>query len=148
MALGRIDGRGAAGDGLLQELSALHRSGHFELPGSAISDMARSGAVAGGARVAGRKLRRRIYELLEHGPVGNRASQIVNSSIIALIVISLLGVILESEPALEASYSAIFTAIEAVALVVFSIEFCVRVWIAVEHAPRGISARSGHVSPL
>jgi voltage-gated potassium channel len=97
--------------------------------------MARSGTVAGGARVAGWKWRRRIYDLLEHGPVGNRAGQIVNSSIIALIVISLLGVILESEPELKAGHSGVFAAIEAIALVVFSAEFCVRVWIAVEHAP-------------
>lgn len=81
------------------------------------------------------RLRRRVYEIMEHGPVGDRTSRLVNSSIIALIVISLLGVILASDPTLKANYSALFATIETFALVVFSAEFGLRVWVAVEHAP-------------
>jgi voltage-gated potassium channel len=81
------------------------------------------------------KLRHRLYEILEHGPVGDPTSRLVNWSIVLLIVISLFGVILESVPDLKAQYALAFSTIEIVALVVFSLEFCLRVWVAVEHTP-------------
>ncbi|SDS52540.1 voltage-gated potassium channel [Bradyrhizobium canariense] len=80
-------------------------------------------------------LRHRLYEIMEYGPVGDRTSRLVNWSIILLIVISLFGIILASVPDLKARYGAVFTTIENIALVVFSVEFGIRVWIAVEHAP-------------
>ena len=82
-----------------------------------------------------RKLRHRLYEILEHGPVGNPMSRLVNWSIILLILVSLFGVILESVPDLAAKYASVFATIEIVALVVFSLEYCLRVWVAVEHTP-------------
>src|SRR6188472_1010385 len=81
------------------------------------------------------KLRHRLYEILEHGPVGDPTSRLVNWSIVLLILISLFGVVMESIPDLAAKYALAFATIEIVALVVFSLEFCLRVWVAVEHTP-------------
>ena len=81
------------------------------------------------------KLRHRLYEILEHGPVGDPTSRLVNWSIVLLILVSLFSVILESVPELEAEYTRLFSTIEIVALVAFSLEFFLRVWVAVEHTP-------------
>src|SRR5262245_56547014 len=77
--------------------------------------------------------RRRCYELLEKGSVGDWGSRIVDGVIILLVVASLTAVALESVPALAASYHGLFVAIEIAALVVFTIEYGLRLWVAVEH---------------
>jgi voltage-gated potassium channel len=80
-------------------------------------------------------LRHRVYEILEEGPVGDRAGRIVSRAIVALIVLNLATVALESVPELEARYGLWFLAIELLSLVVFSIEYGLRLWVAPEHAP-------------
>lgn len=79
------------------------------------------------------ELRRRTYALLEHGPASDHASVLVDRFLILLIVINLAAVILDSVPSLAARYHLAFTVIELVSLVVFSIEFFLRVWTAPEH---------------
>jgi voltage-gated potassium channel len=71
--------------------------------------------------------------LLERGSVGDRGSRIVDSVIVALVVISLIAVALESVPAISAQYHAVFVVIEIVALIAFSVEYGLRLWAAVEH---------------
>ena len=80
-------------------------------------------------------LRHSIYEILEPGAVGQRIAPIVNRLLMILIVINLAAVTLESVPSIESSYRFLFGAIEAVSLVVFTIEYLLRIWIAPEHAP-------------
>jgi voltage-gated potassium channel len=77
--------------------------------------------------------RHRCYELLEHGSPGDWGSRVVDGLIILLVVVSLTSVALESVPALAASQHGLFIAIEIVALVVFSIEYALRLWAAAEH---------------
>ena len=81
------------------------------------------------------QLRHRLYGLLEHGPVGDRAGRLVGQFIVALIVMNLVAVVLESVPAYEARFDTLFAAIELFSLVVFTLEYVLRVWVAVEHAP-------------
>jgi voltage-gated potassium channel len=81
------------------------------------------------------ELRHRLYEILEHGPVGDQAGRWVGWLIVLLIVINLVAITLESVPEFEARYRALFVGIEVVSLVVFTIEYGLRMWIAVEHAP-------------
>jgi voltage-gated potassium channel len=88
------------------------------------------------------KLRHRLYEILEQGPVGDPTSRLVNWSIVLLILVSLFGVIMESVPYLKVQYALTFETIEVIALVVFSLEFFLRVWVAVEHTPLR------HLNPL
>ncbi|MGA7612928.1 MAG: cyclic nucleotide-binding protein, partial [Xanthobacteraceae bacterium] len=77
--------------------------------------------------------RHRCYELLERGSIGDWGSRLVDGLIILLVAVSLTAVALESVPAFAARYHALFIAIEIVALVVFSVEYGLRLWVAVEH---------------
>jgi voltage-gated potassium channel len=81
------------------------------------------------------EVRRGLYELLEQGPIGERRTRIVSRLLILLIILNLISVALESVPSLEAEYGRLFTAIEWLSLVVFTLEYFARIWIAVEHAP-------------
>jgi len=81
------------------------------------------------------ELRRAVYELLEQGPIGASRTRTVSRIIILLIVVNLIALTLESVPHLEASYGGWFAAIEWVSLVVFTAEYLVRLWCAVEHTP-------------
>jgi voltage-gated potassium channel len=79
--------------------------------------------------------RHRCYEVLEPGGFGDWVSRLIDAVIILLIVTSLTTVALESVPALAARYHHVFIAIELLALIVFSVEYALRVWTAVEHPP-------------
>ena len=87
------------------------------------------------SRPRAEQLRRRVYDLIEHGPVGERSQRIVSRLLIALIVVNLAAVTLQSVPQYEQTYAHAFLAIEILSLVVFSVEYLLRVWVAVEHAP-------------
>jgi voltage-gated potassium channel len=65
---------------------------------------------------------------------------------VTLIVVNLTAVALESMPSLAARYGPWFDAIEYVSLIVFTVEYCLRLWVAVEHAPhRHLPARTARV---
>jgi voltage-gated potassium channel len=86
--------------------------------------------------------RRRVYQVLEQGPVGEHASVWVDRSLVALIIVNLIAVALESIPAIEQRYVRLFDLVEYVSLVVFTAEYLLRLWSAVEHGPHR------HLSPL
>jgi voltage-gated potassium channel len=81
------------------------------------------------------ELRRRVYLLLEQGPVGDRLGVLVDRLLIALILINLLAVVFESVPDYRRSYALIFNLVEYFSLIVFTIEYVLRLWVAVEHGP-------------
>jgi voltage-gated potassium channel len=81
------------------------------------------------------ELRRRVYQVLEQGPVGDDVSVIVDRLLVALILLNLVAVALESVPSIAAHYGPLFNAIEYVSLVVFTVEYALRLWVAVEHRP-------------
>ncbi|HEY2134837.1 MAG TPA: cyclic nucleotide-gated ion channel [Xanthobacteraceae bacterium] len=87
-----------------------------------------------GKQAAGR-LRRRLYEVLEHGQIADPAGRVVGRFIVVLIIVNLVAFALQSVPEYEARYHVVFEAIELFSLVVFTVEYALRVWIAVEHAP-------------
>ena len=82
-----------------------------------------------------RKVRHRLYQILEQGPVGDRASWLVGRFLVLLIVVNLVAMTLESLPSLEARYRALFDLIEICSLIFFSTEYLLRIWVAAEHAP-------------
>ena len=82
------------------------------------------------------RLRRRLYEILEHGTIADRTGLMVGRLIVALIVVNLVSMTLDSVPALQTQYGPLFTAIELISLVVFTIEYALRVWVAAENAPQ------------
>jgi voltage-gated potassium channel len=79
--------------------------------------------------------RRRVYQVLDQGPVGDATAVMVDRLLVALILVNLAAVALESVPHLRAAYRPLFDAIEYVSLVVFTAEYALRVWSAVEYGP-------------
>jgi len=82
-----------------------------------------------------RALRRRVYQVLEEGPIGDGLSITVDRLLVALILVNLAAVALESVPSLATHYALTFALIEYVSLVVFTAEYALRLWSAVEHRP-------------
>jgi voltage-gated potassium channel len=79
-------------------------------------------------------LRRRLFEILEHGTTGDRAGRLLNGALVALIVVNVIAVPLATVPALSARYAPLFFAIEAVSVAVFTLEYLLRLWVAAEPA--------------
>ena len=79
------------------------------------------------------ELRRRLYEILEQGPLDDRVSRWAGRTLVVLIVVNLVSVVLESVPALRARYGVTFEVIEFISLVLFTLEYAARVWVAPEH---------------
>jgi len=77
--------------------------------------------------------RRRCFELLEQGPIGDTGSGLVGRFIVALVIVSLVTTVLQTVPAYAMRYHRVFDAIEIIALSVFTLEYVLRVWIVVEH---------------
>lgn len=87
-------------------------------------------------RVRGIRLfRRRCYEVLDVGSVHDPASRIVHRGLVALILVSVLAVILESVPSLNARYHRLFVSLEVFAATIFTTEYVLRLWAAVDHPP-------------
>lgn len=94
------------------------------------------------ASVKIKALRRRVYMALEQGPVGERLAVFSDRALMGLILINLIAVALESIPHIGARYALAFEIIEYFSLAVFTIEYVLRLWGAVEHGPHQ------HLSPL
>jgi voltage-gated potassium channel len=80
-------------------------------------------------------LRYQLHEILEQGAVGSRVGGIAGRALMLLVVINLVAVTAESVPELAAKYRVLFLAVELVSLVVFTLEYALRLWVAVEHEP-------------
>lgn len=77
--------------------------------------------------------RKRCHEVLDGGSPHDAASRFVHRAIVALILVSVVAVILESVPRFAARYSLLFHGIELIAAIVFTAEYVARLWAAVEH---------------
>jgi voltage-gated potassium channel len=73
------------------------------------------------------RLQRRIYEILD-GDVIDRASRFCEYFIAGLVVLNVISIILESVPSLHEAYHAEFHAFDVFSVIVFSIEYVLRVW--------------------
>jgi voltage-gated potassium channel len=74
-----------------------------------------------------------VFEALEISHRGNRISRIVDLSIIALIVASVIAVVLESIDTLAVRYHAVFYWFEIVTVSLFTVEYLLRLWSSVEN---------------
>jgi len=81
-------------------------------------------------------LRSRVFRVLETAQDKDRASRIVDICLITLISASVLAVVLESVPSIEARYSEILTLFEACTVAAFSVEYVLRLWSSVERCPQ------------
>ena len=73
--------------------------------------------------------------VLEQGPVGDRLGIVIDRLLVALILINLIAVALESVPEYRARYALAFNLIEIFSLIVFTVEYGLRLWVAIEHGP-------------
>jgi voltage-gated potassium channel len=80
------------------------------------------------------RLRRRIYELLDP-TIDTFWDRVVHNGLIALVIVNVVAVVLESVPRIEERYRDLFMVIEVFSLVAFTIEYGLRLWTAVEHMP-------------
>lgn len=79
------------------------------------------------ARSSVQRLQRRVFEILD-GAVHDSASKACEIFIASLVVANVLVIILESVPELHAAYGTYFHIFDLVSVVVFSIEYVLRVW--------------------
>lgn len=77
-------------------------------------------------------MRRRIFKLIELTAESGRFARILNAFFVGVIVISVLEVIAETEPSLNAQFGSLFRWIEVMSIVVFSIEYVLRLWTICE----------------
>lgn len=87
-------------------------------------------------------LRRRTYGVLERDVNRDFLSVAIDVILISLICISVIGIVLESMDAVYRRYAAVFDTIEIVTVVVFSVEYVLRVWVSVE-MPAGRAGAGG-----
>jgi len=96
-------------------------------------DAAMTGAAAPETGSAAKPtLRKRIFQIIETGHGENRSSEIFDAVIVALIVLNVGAIILETVPEIHARYHLWLYGLEITTIVVFTIEYILRIWTAVE----------------
>ncbi|HEY0741330.1 MAG TPA: ion transporter [Chryseosolibacter sp.] len=78
-------------------------------------------------------LRKWAYNLLEPAISGNKAAKAIEVLLITLIFCNIIAIILESVKSIEAEYSDFFHSLEFFSVIIFSIEYFLRVWTAPEN---------------
>ncbi|WP_454916550.1 cyclic nucleotide-gated ion channel [Xanthobacter sediminis] len=81
-------------------------------------------------------LRQRIFDILERDLPGDLVADLVHYFLIIVVLLSVAGAVLATVPSLELRDQTWFNACELLALVVFSAEYAVRIWVAPEHPLR------------
>lgn len=78
-----------------------------------------------------KRWRRTVYTVIEAGGSG-RAARIFDHCMVALIVLNVIAVILESVPAIEAPFSREFRIFDFLSVTIFAIEYAARIWASIE----------------
>jgi voltage-gated potassium channel len=89
-------------------------------------------------------LKRRVYKLLNPLQSGTRAARMVELGLILLIFINIVAILLESVARIDSRYNHIFLLIEIVSIVIFTIEYILRVW-SIDESPRYRKPVSGRL---
>jgi voltage-gated potassium channel len=79
-----------------------------------------------------KSLRRRLYEIIEIGHGDDLASKLFDSFIVALILMNVAAFVAETVPSLRASWGRWFHWFEVFSVAVFTVEYILRIWTAVE----------------
>ncbi len=89
------------------------------------------------------RVKRRIYEILEVAPVGDRTSWLVDRAIILLIVVNVAAVVMETVPGYRDRFGDLFLMVEIGTVFCFAVEYLLRVWVSDEHVPLKRHGRVG-----
>lgn len=81
-------------------------------------------------------IRRRTHEILEGTREGDLVGRAFEIFMVVLIATNVLAVILETVPSLDAAHGGFFVAFEVFSVAVFTVEYVLRVWVAVEDRRR------------
>lgn len=73
-------------------------------------------------------LKRRVYEVLEVAGEGDRASRIVDISVLTLIALNIVTLILETMPSIHDRWAVHFAYFEVTSIFLFSVEYTLRAW--------------------
>jgi voltage-gated potassium channel len=76
------------------------------------------------------KIKKRVFEIISKAEDGDRASAIFDWTIMALIALSIISIIMESFADIYSKYHSVFQVFEVITVVVFTIEYILRVWTA------------------
>jgi len=87
--------------------------------------------------------RRKIFEVIEMGLSGSRAASLFDGFMVGLITLNVAAVSLETVPEISDHYSHLLIAFEIFSLIVFSIEYFLRIWVCVEY--RSNSYKKGNM---
>lgn len=74
--------------------------------------------------------KRRIFEIISKAESGDRASSIFDWSIMILIALSIFTIILDSFQSIHERCQTLFQAFEIITVIVFTIEYILRIWTA------------------
>ena len=75
-------------------------------------------------------VKRRVFEIISKGEKGDFASKFYDNTAMALVILSIVSIVLESFDDIAARYSPLFSAFEILCICFFSIEYILRVWTA------------------
>ena len=73
----------------------------------------------------------RLYQIIEKGRADDVASRLFDGFILTLIALNVVMVILETVPELAGEYGVFFNTFEAVSVLVFTVEYALRIWTCV-----------------
>ena len=77
-------------------------------------------------------IRRRVHEIIQPAQRGDLASRVFDIFILSLIALNVLAIILESVQDIRVSWGKVFWLFEVISVVVFSVEYVLRLWTCVE----------------
>ncbi|MBT5298728.1 MAG: cyclic nucleotide-binding domain-containing protein [Rhodospirillaceae bacterium] len=78
------------------------------------------------------RIRRQVFEVLEYHEGDDRISRCIDLFLIILIISNVVAVVLESVPEIGGAYARLFAIFDTFSVIVFTIEFGLRVWAAPE----------------
>ncbi len=78
-------------------------------------------------------LRRRVFAILESSDKTSTLGKRVDFALIVLIIVNIFSVILETIDSIYLAYAVYFDVIEFVSVIIFSIEYLLRLWVCVEN---------------
>jgi voltage-gated potassium channel len=78
------------------------------------------------------EIRKRTWDILEIAEAGDKTSRIVDFALFFLVGANVLAIILESVPSIHLAYKSFFYWFELISVILFSIEYILRVWSSVE----------------
>ncbi|MEL7027970.1 MAG: cyclic nucleotide-gated ion channel [Pseudomonadota bacterium] len=79
--------------------------------------------------------KRRLYRILEAGYSHDLASRVFDGAMAFLIITNVLAFSLETVPSYAERYGAAFRAFEVISVLIFTVEYALRIWVCVLHPP-------------